>query len=55
MSNNGRIFCYGLAFACFVIAAILSQTNKAKWTLTTVAAGLAFLALVPLWDALEAN
>lgn len=55
MSNNGRIFCYGVALACFAIAAILSQTNKAKWTATLVAVGLAFIALVPLWDAIDAS
>lgn len=55
MGNNGRILCYGLAFACFVVAAILSRTNKAGWTLTLVSVGLAFIALVPLWDAVEAS
>jgi hypothetical protein len=55
MSNNGRIFCYGLALVCFVVAAILSRTNKADWTLTLVSAGLAFIALVPLWDAVAAS
>jgi len=55
MSNNGRIFCYGLAFVCFVVAAIFSQTKMAKWTTTLTCVGLAFIALVPLWDAVDNN
>ena len=55
MGNTGRVFCYGLALACFVIAAILSRTNKADWTATLTATGLAFIALVPLWDAVDAS
>ena len=55
MSNNGRIVCYLLAFACFVVAAILSRTNKADWTATFTDIGLAFIALVPLWDAIKAS
>lgn len=54
MSNNGRIFCYFVAFAAFVVAAILSRF-KADWALTFVSVGLAFIALVPLWDAVEAS
>lgn len=55
MSNNGRILCYGLAFVAFIVAAILSRTNKADWAMTLVSVGLAFIALIPLWDAVEAS
>jgi len=56
MSNTGRLICYLIAFAAFTVGALVSQSkNAAKWTITLIAVGLAFLALVPLWDAIEAT
>lgn len=55
MSNGWRGICYAAALLSFLVAALLSQTNKAKWTATLMAVGLAFIALVPLWDAIDAS
>jgi hypothetical protein len=55
MSNGWRLICYLIACAAFVVAAILSRTNKAGWSITFVSIGLAFIALVPLVDAIEAD
>ena len=48
MSPGAQAIFYFLAFAMFVVAAILSFTLKAWWNLL-VAAGLACWVFVPFW------
>lgn len=51
MSPDSQAICYFVALVAFAVAAVLAATRRADVACLT-ALGLAFMALVPLWNAI---